>query len=315
MKYWDIFTHTIKQWWNHKYLWIVGIIAAMFTGSGGSNNFSSFNNSSNSKNTSYQEMMSNMNDYLGDPAHLTGIIVVLVIILILGLGVFILGLYLRARADSALYQATQKLSTNDEKIGFWKTWGLGKYNLGKLVKQEILVSLPVLVIFILLGLVAVLSIPLAGTNGNMALLPLMCGIGGMICLIGVYAIFVSIATLFGRRMIVLENLDVIDGLKKGFNFFIKNFSHVLMFWLISMISGFVVFIVTFFIVIMVLFIGVAVVVALMFINPIIAIIVGIMAVLLFIVIIGLISGPAYTFSSMYWTNAYLEIKKYTKVNS
>jgi hypothetical protein len=122
-------------------------------------------------------------------------------------------------------------------------------------------------------------------------------------------------TVFGRRMTVLENLGVVEGLKMGFNFFIKNFAHIVMFWLISMISGFVVAMVTFAVVIMLLLVGVGVVVALMFVNPILAIIVGIMAVLFFIVIISLISGPAYTFSSMYWTNAYLEINKYNKVNS
>jgi hypothetical protein len=315
MKYWDIFTNTIKQWWNHKYLWIVGIIAALFTGSGGGNSYSSFNNSSSSRNsTTYQQGMDSIRDFFSDPAHVTTMIIILVVLLVIGLALYVLGLYLRSRADSALYQATQKLSISDEKIGFWKTWGMGKLNLWKLVKQEILISIPI--IFVVIIMLVVMSIAMSVSMPNYSTFEVsrvmfvaIC----FICLILIYSILVSMATVFGRRMTVLENLGEVEGLKKGFDFFIKNFSHILMFWLISLISGFVVGIVMFVVVIVLLLIGVAMVVGLMFVNPVIAIIVGIMGLLLFIVIVSLISGPTYTFNSMYWTNAYLEIKKYKEV--
>jgi hypothetical protein len=241
-------------------------------------------------------------------------IIILVVLLVIGLALYVLGLYLRSRADSALYQATQKLSISDEKIGFWKTWGMGKLNLWKLVKQEILISIPI--IFVVIIMLVVMSIAMSVSMPNYSTFEVsrvmfvaIC----FICLILIYSILVSMATVFGRRMTVLENLGEVEGLKKGFDFFIKNFSHILMFWLISLISGFVVGIVMFVVVIVLLLIGVAMVVGLMFVNPVIAIIVGIMGLLLFIVIVSLISGPTYTFNSMYWTNAYLEIKKYKEV--
>jgi hypothetical protein len=316
MEYWKTFTTTIKQWWNHKYLWIVGILGSLLAGSSTGSSYSSSSNSSTRNQTTYQSGLDSVNTYLKDPAHVTMILIVIAVIVVVGLVLFALSLYLQARADSALYQATKEIAKEDKKLGFWKTWSMGKLRLGTLVKQKLLIASPFMILALILLVASVImllsrsGIPNAEAFLAVAMLCLVL----FLCVSLVYAVLASIASLFGRRIIVLENVGALAGLRMGFDFFIKNFLHVVMFWIISWISSFVVTVVTFVLVFGVLIFAIGMVVALFIVSPILGVLVGIVLLLIFVAIISLISGPVYAFTQMYWTNVYLEIKRYNGLN-
>lgn len=316
MEYWKTFTTTIKQWWNHKYLWVVGILGSLLAGGSSGSSYSSSSNTSSRNQASFQDGIDSVNTYLKDPAHVTLILVVAGIVVVVGLVLFALSLYLQARADSALYQATREIAKDDKKLGFGKTWAMGKLRLGTLVKQRLLISMPFLIIslvFLVVGVVLVLSRSGIPSVESVFALGMLCLVL-FLCIGLLYAIVASMASLFGRRISVLENVGVVDGLKKGFDFFIKNFLHIVMFWIISWISSFVVFMVTFVFVFMGFIFAIGIVVGLIMVSPILGITVGIVLLLIFMLLISLISGPVYAFTQMYWTNAYLEIKRYNALN-
>jgi len=310
MDHWSILVKTFKQWWVHKYLWIVGILAAMFAGGGSSGgSFPSSGNSSSS--ASYKEFTDSVMNFLSDPTVVTTIIIVFIVLVIIGTLFTILSLYIQARADSALFQATKQIGSDNKKIGFWNTWRMGKFRLGTLIKLQLIVSGPMYLIG--MALVVLLIVLLLTSGGEFATiitgfwLVLVCS-AICLCFVMLYAIIVGVINVFGKRISVLENTDAIVGFKKGYAFLKKNISDVLVFWLLSLIYGTVISLVTVVIIFIVLFVGIAIIVPLIIVNIVLGLIVAVIIGILFGFVMALISGPVYAFGQMYWTNVYLAIK-------
>jgi hypothetical protein len=306
MDYLATLNTTFKQWWKHKYLWIVGILGSILAGSGTGSNFN-FSNFSSKDTNSLSQM-----DFLNDPATMSIVIVVVVIVLLLSLVFFALALYLQARADSGLFQATQKLHLNDNKIGFWNTWALGKFRLKTLVGQQLLIGAPIylLGLIFILAIIAVLVVNKNNPSGMSSGLLIILGCATIfICIVAIYSILASLASLFGRRISVLENIGALEGLKRGFNFFGANFADIFVFWLVSWLVGLVAMVVTLPVTLVCFGFAIAIIIPMLIINPVLAIVAGVAFLAIFTVFIVLLEGPVYAFTQMYWTNVYLEIKK------
>lgn len=321
MDYWGTFTKTLKQWWNHKYLWILGILATILAGSGGSSGYSSNYSTGGSSRGGSSSSTSDFDtsviaDFFRDPANVTIVLVIVGVLCLVGFIFFCISLYLKARSDSALFQATEKISQDDQKIGFWKTWGLGKLRLGTLIGQQLLFNLPVYII--LGGFIALFVLIVASNIGNIGsgqqiTIMFLFGMIIMLCVVAIYVMIVSAISTFSRRNSVFENVGAITGIKQGFNFMIKNFGDVLVFWVISWIPGVAIGIFNTAFGFGFAMVLIAVGVPLMFISPIIAVLALLGIILLAVIFVSLIQGPIYAFDQMYWTNAYLAIKQ-KKVN-
>ncbi len=307
MDYFGIFTKTLKQWWKHKYLWIVGILGSILAGGGSTGNLYNLPNNTNNTNNSFQNL-----NWLKEPAIVTSIIVIAIVIFMLGLVFFALSLYLQARADSALFQTTVKIQGEASALGFWKSWSLGKFRLKTLVAQQLLIGAPIYILGIILA-VALIVILITVGNNQAALRSSFFILFGCFalfaCLAGIYAIVAGLASLFGKRISVLEDIGAIEALKRGLKFFGDHFSDIVVFWLVSLIAGFITSAISFPLILLLGFFALVFIVPMIIINPILGVVIALVLLVVFVVLMVLFEGPIYAFNQMYWTNVYLEIKK------
>jgi hypothetical protein len=303
--YFKIFTESIKLWWKNKFLWVLGIIAVIFGGGsgGGSINLPSTNNISQSDYNNYSYQIGNLfNNSL--------VIVILIALALVALILFVIGIYLKSRADASLISSTSLLTRNKD-LKFKEAWGLSKKNWLKLFWLNLLVNLPIILIVILIvaGVVVFIMTSRGAEFPGMSFGILMLCIFSFVCLIVIYGVISKIVYTFAARIAVLEEKPAMESLKKGWNFVWKNISHRVVFWLLSLLASLatlpVVFIMVVILIPVILLIGLP----LLLINVLLAIVIMIILFCVFGIIMTLISGPIYSFNEVYWTRVYLELTK------
>ena len=312
MNYWKTFTTTFKQWWHHKYLWLVGLIGSIFAGGGASSSGSSGGSYSPSSTTS-SKLNSNINlDFLKDPNTVRIIVIVFVVIVILSLIFLVISLYMTSRANSALIQATDKINQDDSKLGFKQTWSLGKFRLGTLVKYQLLVGLPMYILgmMVIVGaFVLFITGRLDFTTVSLALVSFILFAMVFLCVFVLYTLVVAVISVFGIRISVLENVGLREGFSKGYILIKSNLGQVIVFWLLTFIISGAVGIISLPVTLVLIIGGIGVVIPLIIASPVVGIIVAVLIVMALIIIMVLLEGPVYAFTQMYWTNVYLELKK------
>ena len=298
MDYFKTVKESFSIWWKNKYLWILGIIAVIFSG-GSSSSGNMFSN-----NTDYSSVGKTFTD-LG-PILIVIIIMVVCIVLIMAF----LSIYLKSRADASLISSVPLIEKGD-KLGFRKSWGLSSSKWVKLFLLNLLLSVPIILLVLLIIIFVVLAI---ATSSNSSLDPTIMllmsfGIGiPLFCLIILYSVFSNIIYTFASRISVLNSGAVWESVKNAWKFITKNFSNIVVFWLISlvigMITGTVSAIVGFVLFIPIILFGAA----LFLVNLWLGIIVGLILIMLACALLSLLSGPIYSFGEIYWTKVYLTLK-------
>jgi len=305
MDYFKIFSDSIKLWWKNKFLWILGIIAVIFGGggSGGFANFPSLGNISD-KDLKYLDTQQ-ISSFILSPLFLIVILVALIVVLFF----FALGIFLKSRADASIISSTEKLRKNNS-LSFGEMWTLSKTKWLKLFWLNALVDLPILVIvlFMIIGVV-ILVFSLINGGSPLIWIALFFFVISMLCLMTIYGVIARVVYTFAARISVLQNKGVMECIKEGWKFTLKNISHLIVFWvlflLVSFVTGLIIFILTIFILPIIFVIGIP----LLLINVILGILVFIVLFCLFGIIMILISGPIYSFTEAYWTIVYLELTK------
>lgn len=213
--------------WKHKILWIFGIFAGCSRGGGGGGARGFGNGTAPSGSISpYQEQLTQFGNWL---ATHPWVIVVFIIVLFL---IFVLALLLGTMGRIGLIIGTRKADSGAERLGFMELWDGSRPYFWRVFLLSVLVGVAVLVVVLVvtaLGLgFSVITLGL----GLLCLIPLLCL---MIPALWLLTIVVQQA----ESAIVIENLGIEAGLRRGWEVFRQNLGPMVVMWLILAVIAFI----------------------------------------------------------------------------
>ena len=226
----EVLTRAWQHVWKHKVLWVFGILASCARGNGGGGG----NNSGSRYQTSgddlpfsggeIEQTFTRFGQYLED--NLWIIAVFIVAIFLLSLIFFTIGMMGRAGLIKGTYQAEM----GAESLQFGELWSESMRFFGRIFGLNFLFSFLSFVIALVIFVPLIfLGVATAGV-GLLCLLPL-------ICLLIPIAIAISIVIEQAQAAIVIEDLGVMDGLKRGWEIARSNIGPVIVMALILGIGG------------------------------------------------------------------------------
>ncbi len=222
----EVLTKTWQTIWKHKVLWIFGILASCARGSGGGSGGGNSNYSSGSgnnmpfSNMQMERFMNQAGRYLED--NLWIIIVIILALLVISLISFALGMIGRA----GMIKGTSMAEKGAERIAFGEVWSESLPYFLRILGLNFFVGLAFVVLIIPFVLLGVLT---AGI-GLVCLIPI-------ICLLIPVGWAVSLVVEQAQVAIVLEDLNILDGLKRGWGIVKSNPGPVIVMALILGIGG------------------------------------------------------------------------------
>ena len=226
MDFGEVLTRGWKIIWKHKILWIFGIFAGCARGGGGGGSGGSRVSGSAPSGQNpfpqFEQYMTQFGDWIGN--HIWVVVVFILAILVL----VVLSILLGTIGRIGLMKGTVKADGGAERLGFGELWSESLPFFWRIFLLSFLVGLAFLVILIPL---IVLGVVTAGV--------------GFLCLIPVICVMVPLAFVLGLVLqqaelaIVIEDLTIMDGVRRGWNVFKQNLGPVLIIWLILLVIGFV----------------------------------------------------------------------------
>ena len=217
--------------WKHKVLWIFGILAGCSRGGGGGGSGNSGYRASSPGGQNpfpqFNQYADQFGNWIGSHWWVVFLFVLLILIIV------VIAAVLGTIGRIGLIKGTQKADAGAEHIGLAELWD-----------QSLPFFWRVFLLSLLVGLASfVLVIVLIALGFGAAVLTL--GIG-LICLIPLFCVlalvlwFVGIVIQLAEAAIVIENLSIMDGLRRGWDVVKRNIGPVLIMWLILVVIGFVV---------------------------------------------------------------------------
>ncbi len=209
--------------WKFKVLWIFGILAScsQASGTGGGNSGARFSN----QNISIAPEVENFFNRLSP-----GVITLLVILAILVIIVLVvLAILLGTVGRVGLIRGTMKAQQGATKLTFSELWREGLTYFWRVFGLNLLIGLIILFAILVLGLLGVvLSI---GTLGIflICLIPLLCLLIPIMWLVSIIIEQANVA-------LVVENLDIIEAIKRGWQVFIDNIGSMVVMGLILVVG-------------------------------------------------------------------------------
>ncbi len=221
----EVLTRAWKNIWKHKVLWIFGILAGCARGGGGGGSGGGGNSRFQTGDLPFSDgrigqVMEQTGQYFKD--NLWIILVVILVLMFLGLISFALGMIGRI----GMIKGTVLAEKDVERIAFGEVWSDSLPYFWRIFGLNFLVGLAVVVLivpFVLLGVVT------AGV-GLVCLIPILC----LLVPIG-WALSIIIEQ--AQAAIVLEDLSLVDGLKRGWLIVKSNPGPVIVMSLILGIGG------------------------------------------------------------------------------
>jgi hypothetical protein len=298
MDYFKTVKEAFNIWWKNKYLWILGIIAVIFSGGDSSNIGNIFQNNSDS-----MDLGTKSTDL--SPV----VILILIVVACIALIISIIGIYLKSRADASLISSIP-LIDKGKTLGFMDSWQLSNSKWLKLFLLNLLISVPIIIILIIvIALLVAIFLTSTVMQSDVILLTIAVVAIPSICIIALYSILARVIYTFASRISVLNNGGVWDSIKKSWVFIKSNLTHILMFWLINMAIGVGTGTVLGIVGLMLFAPMVLIIIPLFLINLWVGIIVGVLITFVLVALLSLLSGPIYSFGEIFWTKVYLTLKK------
>ncbi|MCL6509684.1 MAG: hypothetical protein K6U78_03255 [Anaerolineae bacterium] len=256
------FGATISRAFNivlkHRALWILGFLASLIGGAGGST--SAFNAPSGSFTPTgptgdLPPEMQNFFEQLADNPGLilAGLMGFVCVLFLISIVLWVISIIAHGGLIGGVRQIEEEGGTS-----FGRAWSVGARKFWPLFGLSLLLALPglvLLVLFLLLFGGSLLPIIAASTSGDETALAgaagglflLLCGGGFLACIGLIYGILAAALQTFGERAIVLENLGVVDALRRGWEVIRSNLGNIILLALlmlvISIVVGFLVAIV------------------------------------------------------------------------
>jgi len=209
--------------WKHKVLWIFGILAGCSGNGGGANNFRASYQGSESS----QQFQPYMDQFQSMPQWLIALIVIVLILVVLLL--VVLSIFLGTIGRIGLIRGTQQAEGGAASLSFGELFSGSTPYFWRVFGLNLLVGLAIAVIGILFAILAVAGTVVTLGLGLLCLLPLVCVLVPVVWFVSVIVEQASIA-------IVIENLGVMDGLRRGWELVRANLGTMIVMALILLLG-------------------------------------------------------------------------------
>ncbi len=225
MDYGEVLGRAWRIIWKHKILWIFGILAGCSRGGGGGN--SGYQSSARSGQGPYNgidQFFTQLSNWIS--THLWVVVLIILAVLVLVIIIILLGTIGRI----GLIKGTQKADAGAEHLGFAELWDDSLPYFWRVFLLSLFVGIAA---FIVAAVVVVLGIGAAALTlgiGLICFLPLL-------CVLIIVLWFVGLIVQMAESAIVIENLGIMDGLRRGWDVVKTHLGPVLVMWLILLVIG------------------------------------------------------------------------------
>jgi hypothetical protein len=239
----EVLTRAWKHIWKHKVLWVFGILASCARGGGGGGNGGGGNrgfqtgSGGNSPFAGGQVMrvMSQVGQYIGQ--HWWIIVAFVIAIIFLSFISYSLGMIGRV----GMIKGTSKAEKGAENISFGEIWSESLPYFWRVFGLNFLIGLAIFAVII----VPLILLGVIFATGSMAGRAATAGITvlGFVCLIPIFCLLIPIGWILSviieqaQAAIVLEDLGMLDGFKRGWQIVKKNAVPMIIMFLILGIGG------------------------------------------------------------------------------
>ena len=227
MDYGEVFSKAWKIIWKYKILWLFGIFASCSGGGGGGGGGGGSSGAQFSDNGNYY---SNNLNYIEPWA--IALIIAAVILLIIVITVIVIAVSTVGR--TGLIQGAKMADENeDAQLTFSSIFNSVKPFFWRVVGLNLLIMVGYFAILMILGMMFLFSAVLTFGLALICLLPLCCV---LIPVFWVLTTFVEMANV----AVVVEDLSIIDGLKRGWQVFRDNLGEMIVMGLVLVLGGLIV---------------------------------------------------------------------------
>jgi hypothetical protein len=224
MDYGEVFSKAWKIIWKYKILWLFGIFASC-SGGGGNGGGSSINSGAQFSGNEYG--YSNNLNYIEPWA--VALIIAVVILLVIVIAVIVIAVSTVGR--TGLIQGAKMADENeDAQLTFSSIFNSVKPFFWRVVGLNLLIMVGYFAILLILGLIYLFSAVLTLGLALICLLPLCCV---LIPVFWVLTTFVEMANV----AVVVEDLSITDGLKRGWQVFRDNLGEMIVMGLVLVLGG------------------------------------------------------------------------------
>lgn len=247
MNYGEAITRAARLVWQHKHLWVLGVIVALFSGTGSYG--SSFNTSRGSGDFGEGDLPEPLRNLAGDPgAVLAGLIIAVVIVGLLILIWVIAGIILRPVARGSIAFSTNRLE-NALPANFRTAWSGGWQRKGRLIGISLLVELlpGFILALVIAGLIVALIVPIAAASGATGADPsgaIVAALGGgfiFVCCLVLIAIpvgiILSILAELSSVSAVLEERGVRASIGRAWRLMRAQPGPIALIWIVTVVVG------------------------------------------------------------------------------
>jgi hypothetical protein len=296
--------------WRWKVLWILGFLASLGSGGGGGGGSNAYTGNGGDFNIDKWTQGIPPGDFLPAVSGIIGIIIAVVCVLfIIFIALWVVSVIARGGLIAGVQQVEDEGSTT-----FRTAWVAGRKKFWTLFGLGILAVIPMIILIfagiILLGLgiaAAVGAMDISETAGiaGIVMISLLCG-GFLCCGMIILGIVLEQIRVYGERAAILEDLGWINAFKRGWQVLKENLGPTIIFWLIFLAIGIVIFVISFAI------IAALAAPFLLLLLPSVdpgtwLIVPACFAGLVMVIVFALIKSVVTTFSSATWTLAYREM--------
>lgn len=219
----EVLTRAWQIIWRHKVLWIFGIFAGCSRGGGGGSG-GQVSGSGDQTFPQLEQFMNQVSQWIEDNPWIVAVFVLLVIL------VLIVSIFLGTIGRVALIRGTYQAETGAERLNFGELFSGSMPYFWRVFGLSLLILLIALVVFVPLVLGGTLFSALTAGIGLICLVPLICL---LIPLLWVLSVVIEQANV----AIVLENLGIGDGFRKGWSVVRANLGPIIVMTLIIFIGS------------------------------------------------------------------------------
>ena len=233
----EILTRAWQIVWKNRVLWIFGILASC--GRGGSSFNSNFSRGGDGGFGTPSDLPPQLMQFLqAIEENLTAFIVITVAVVCI---IWIVAIFLSTIGKIGLIRGTSQIDGGTEGLIFGQLFSESTPYFWRIFSLSFLLGLPVIVVVMLLaaGLaffaVSASSGSDAGTVGSIALVPILIG---CVCALIPLMVVIQMITRQAENAIVLENMDVLPALSKGWDIFRKNLGPIIIMAIVLAVINF-----------------------------------------------------------------------------
>ena len=220
----EVLTRAWQIVWKHKVLWIFGILAGCGRGGGGGSGGGQVRGSGDQPFPQLEQFFQQIGQWIENNPWIVAVLILLVIVLV------IVGIFLGTIGRISLIRCTYQADGGTERLNFGELFSESMPYFWRVFGLSLLIFLIALFVFIPLALGGALFSAVTAGIGAICLLPLICL---LIPLLWAFSVVIEQANV----AIVLENLSIGDGFRKGWEVVRANVGPILLLTLIIFIGS------------------------------------------------------------------------------